>query len=264
MIGLKQQEDSARAGMPGSWREKQALRKLEDVRASLLDTLDEILNKRGGEIASARTDFEKAAIDAGLDLELAAISGRVHGLFDLQVSLRASESDMDPVTARRQRALEMLYRGSHDVSVDAMTQLQKVESQIEAFERVVETIVRRSEGAFGPTEHALLVRFLERRGWDPNQAEVRPRILSAAGILAAEMGYVDANDIPTLPTSISLDADKVADVVESMREILTEMGRPPPTIASPIGTKGPESDVSRVKSKLDAADALLRKLGRGE
>jgi hypothetical protein len=265
MIKLKQQENQAQSTLPGSWREKQALRHLEDVRPQLLDKLDVILEKRGGDIATARVDFENAALDAELDLELAAISGRVHGLFDLQVSLRASESEMDPVTARRQRALEILYRGTHDATPEAMGILGKMETQIEAFERVVETIVRRSEGAFGPPEHALLVRFLERRGWDANQSEVRPRLLAAAGILAAEMGYVDAADIPTLPTAISLDTEKVSQVVDSMREILADMGRPPPTQESAIESK---SDIvstdSRVKAKLDAADALLKKLNLGE
>ena len=263
MIALKHQEDSARSTLPGSWREKQALRHLEDVRPKLLDDLDIILEKRGGDIAAARVDFEKSALELKLDLELAAISGRVHGLFDLQVSLRASESEMDPVTSRRQRALEMLYRGTRDSSKEAIEQLNKVEVQIEAFERVVETIVRRSEGAFGPTEHALLIRFLERRGWDANQTEVRPRLLAAAGILAAEMGYLDVADIPSLPTTISLDNEKVSEVLESMREVLTEMGRTPPTVESTIEDKEEHSD-ARVKAKLDAADALLRKLNHSD
>ena len=263
MIALKHQEDSARSTLPGSWREKQALRHLEDVRPKLLDDLDIILEKRGGDIAAARVDFEKSALELKLDLELAAISGRVHGLFDLQVSLRASESEMDPVTSRRQRALEMLYRGTRDSSKEAIEQLNKVEVQIEAFERVVETIVRRSEGAFGPTEHALLIRFLERRGWDANQTEVRPRLLAAAGILAAEMGYLDVADIPSLPTTISLDNEKVSEVLESMREVLTEMGRTPPTVESAIEEKDEHSD-ARVKAKLDAADALLRKLNHSD
>ena len=265
MIKLKQQEDQAKSTLPGSWREKQALRHLENVRPQLLDKLDIILENRGGDIAAARVEFENLALDAELDLELAAISGRIHGLFDLQVSLRASESEMDPVTARRQRALDILYRGSHDASPEAIDQLGKVETQMEAFERVVETIVRRSEGAFGPPEHALLIRFLERRGWNANQTEVRPRLLAAAGILAAEMGYVSIEDIPSLPTVISLDNEKVSEVVDSMRDILSEMGREPPTIDSVVeNTPDDESTGNRVKAKLDAADALLRKLNRGE
>ena len=207
--------------------------------------------------------LESPAIEMGLDRELAAISGRVHRLFDLQVSLRASEQEMDPVTARRQRALDILYRGTHDATPEAMRHLGKIETQLEAFERVVETIVRRSDGAFGPTEHALLVRFLERRGWDANHPEVRPRMLAAAGILAAEMGYVSPEDIPALPTSLSLDPDKVADVVEAMREVLADMGRIPPSIDDAGGSESAETDASRVRDKLDAADSLLRRLNRG-
>ena len=86
----------------------------------------------------------------------------MHGLFDLQLSLGGWENT-DPVTARRQRAMEVLYRGSQDLSGDAMRTLQGFEEQIENFGNC-RTLVRRAEGQFGPVEHALLVRFLERRG----------------------------------------------------------------------------------------------------
>ena len=50
-----------------------------------------------------------------------------------------------------------------------------------------------------------------------------------------------------------------------MRDILSEMGREPPTIDSVVeSTPDDESTGNRVKAKLDAADALLRKLNRGE
>jgi len=264
MIKLKHQEDAARSALPGSWREKQALRGLEEARPELLDILDSILERHKGDVAGSRMAFELAAGEMGLDLELAAISGRVHGLFDLQVSLLASEQEMDPVTARRQRALDILYRGTHDATPEAMGHLSKIETQMEAFERVVETIVRRSDGAFGPAEHALMVRFLERRGWDANHPEVRPRMLAAAGILAAEMGYIAANEIPALPTALSLDPEKVSDVVEAMREVLADMGRTPTSVED-VEREGEskEAEASRVRDKLDAADSLLRRLNRG-
>ena len=79
------------------------------------------------------------------------------------------------------------------------------------------------------------------------------------------MGYVDAADIPVLPTAISLDTEKVSEVVDSMREILADMGRAPPTVESALESAADEEGAdSRVKAKLDAADALLRKLNRGE
>jgi hypothetical protein len=271
MAQRRDQESDATGQAPGSWRERKALRRLEECRQGLLDTLDGILESDGDDIALARVRFESAAADAGLDLELPSISGRVHGLFDLQISLLEGQKNLDPVSARRQRALEVLYRGSQDLSGDAMRTLQRFEDQIENFERIVETLVRRAEGRFGPVEHALLVRFLERRGWDIGHPEVRPRALSAAGVLAAAMGYIDETEVPGLPTSISLDPDKVSDVVESLRGLLTDMGRTPPTVDSVAHGVPPAeaaqaeevSNIGRVRNKLDQADDILGRLSRG-
>ena len=260
MVSLRSEEEATSGSQPGSWRERGALNDLEGARAGLLDTLDVILDRAGGDIARARMEFELAAVEAGLDLDLPAISGRIHGLFDLQVSLKASEHEMDPVTARRQRALEQLYRGGTNITPEAIAVLERIENQMEAFERVVETIIRRADGAFTPVEHALLVRFLERRGWNSDHPEVRPRLLAAAGVLAAEMGYIDPEDIPALPTSLSLDSDQVSGVVESMREVLRDMGREPPSLASVSEPVGEQSDIDRVKDKLDSADEMLRRL----
>ncbi len=271
MANRRDAESDASAQVPGSWRERKALRRLEECRPSLLDNLESILDSDGGDIALARVRFETAAAEAGLDLDLPGISGRVHGLFDLQLSLREAEEDVDPVTARRQRALEVLYRGTQDVSSDAIRTLQRFEEQMENFERIVETLVRRAEGQFGPVEHALLVRFLERRGWDVGHPEVRPRAIAAAGVLAAAMGYIDSEDVPGLPTSISLDPDKVSDVVDSLRDLLVDMGRSPPTedsVAHGVSADDAEqaaeaSSIGRVRGKLDQADELLGRLARG-
>ena len=260
MVSLRSEEEATSGAQPGSWRERGALNDLEGARAGLLDTLDVILDRAGGDIARARMEFELSAAEAGLDLDLPAISGRIHGLFDLQVSLKASEHEMDPVTARRQRALEQLYRGGTNITPEAIAVLERIENQMEAFERVVETIIRRADGAFTPVEHALLVRFLERRGWNSGHPEVRPRLLAAAGVLAAEMGYINPEDIPALPTSLSLDSDLVSGVVESMREVLRDMGRDPPSLASVSEPLGEQSDIDRVKDKLDSADEMLRRL----
>jgi hypothetical protein len=271
MAERRDEETKASGQAAGSWRERKALRALERCRPALLDALDTILNVDGDDIARARVRFEAEASAAGLDLDLPAISGRVHGLFDLQVSLALAEEEIDPVTARRQRAMEVLYRGTQDISADAMATLQRFEQQMENFERIVETLIRRAEGRFGPVEHALLVRFLERRGWDVGHPGVRPRVISAAGVLAAAMGYIEAEDVPGLPTSISLDPDKVSDVVDNLRELLTDLGRAAPTEASvahgvpaEVAEQAEEiSSLGRVRSKLDEADALLSRLAKG-
>ena len=271
MANRRDAESDASSQAPGSWRERKALRMLEECRSGLLDQLEAILDSDSDDLALARVRFESAAAESGLDLELPGISGRVHGLFDLQVSLREAEEDIDPVTARRQRAMEVLYRGTQDVSSDAMRTLQKFEEQMENFERIVETLVRRAEGQFGPVEHALLVRFLERRGWDVGHPEVRSRAIAAAGVLAAAMGYINPEDIPGLPSSISLDPDKVSDVVDSLRGLLVDMGRSAPTadtvahgISADDAKQAAEtSNIGRVRGKLDQADELLSRLSRG-
>ena len=99
MANRRDAESDASAQVPGSWRERKALRRLEECRPGLLDTLESILDSDGDDIALARVRFETAAAEAGRDLDLPGISGRIHGLFDLQLSLRESEEDVDPYTA---------------------------------------------------------------------------------------------------------------------------------------------------------------------
>ena len=86
MAQRKEKEHEAQSLLPGSWRERQAIRRFEEERGGLLDSLEEILLASRGDIPSSRMAFENFAKDTGLDMELPAISGRVHGLFDLQIS----------------------------------------------------------------------------------------------------------------------------------------------------------------------------------
>ena len=157
------------------------------------------------------------------------------------------------MTARRQRAMEVLYRGSQDISGDAMRTLQRFEEQIENFERIVETLVRRAEGQFGPVEHALLVRFLERRGWDRiGHPEVRPRAIAAAGVLAAAMGYIDPEEVPGLPTSNFLDPTRYQ-MWSNHCVVLLDMGlvRPHKTVCTrTFGRRFLEEDAGQAEDDL--------------
>ncbi|MCH2637358.1 MAG: hypothetical protein MKZ56_03205 [Candidatus Thalassarchaeum sp.] len=77
--------------------------------------------------------------------------------------------------------------------------------------------------------------------------------------------------MPGLPTSISLDPDKVSDVVDSLRDLLVDMGRSAPTedsVAHGVSADDAEqaveaSSIGRVRGKLDQADELLSRLSRG-
>ena len=85
------------------------------------------------------------------------------------------------------------------------------------------------------------------------------------------MGYINSEDIPGLPSSISLDPDKVSDVVDSLRGLLVDMGRSAPTadtvahgISADDAKQAAEtSNIGRVRGKLDQADELLSRLSRG-
>jgi len=262
MAQRKEKEHEAQSLLPGSWRERQAIRRFEEERGGLLDSLEEILLTSRGDIPSARMAFENFARDAGLDLELPAISGRVHGLFDLQISLNDMEMDIDPVAARRDRAIRLLLRRVDEIDNVAKSTLERMEQQIEALERIVETVIRRNEGKFTSLEHSLMIRFLERRGWDANHPEVRPRLIAAAGVLAVEMGYISEAEMPTLPGQIALDPERVSDVVDTLNDVLESFGKKPARSVEELNEIDVEDidEMESARRTLDSADAILDRL----
>ena len=262
MAQRKEREHQAQSLLPGSWRERQAIRRFEEQRGILLDSLEEILMTSRSDIPSARMSFENFAKDSGLDLELPAISGRVHGLFDLQISLNDMEMDVDPVAARRDRAIRLLLRRVDEIDDVAKTTLERMEHQIEALERIVETVIRRNEGKFTSLEHSLMIRFLERRGWDANHPEVRPRLIAAAGVLAVEMGYISEAEMPTLPGQIALDPERVSDVVNTLNDVLESFGKKPARSLEDLNETDVEDidEMESARRTLDSADAILDRL----
>ena len=262
MAQRKEKEHVAQSMLPGSWRERQAIRRFEEKRGELLDSLEDILTASRGDIPSARMAFENFARDTGLDLELPAISGRVHGLFDLQISLNDMEMDIDPVAARRDRAIRLLLRRVDGIDDVAKSTLERMERQIEALERIVETVIRRNDGKFTSLEHSLMIRFLERRGWDVNHPEVRPRLIAAAGVLAVEMGYISETEMPTLPGQIALDPERVSDVVDTLNDVLESFGKRPARNVEELSEIDQEviDEVESARRTLDSADAILDRL----
>ncbi len=262
MAQRKEKEHEAQSLLPGSWRERQAIRRFEEERGGLLDSLEEILLASRGDIPSSRMAFENFAKDTGLDIELPAISGRVHGLFDLQISLNDMEMDVDPVAARRDRAIRLLLRRVDEIDNVAKSTLERMEQQIEALERIVETVIRRNDGKFTSLEHSLMIRFLERRGWDANHPEVRPRLIAAAGVLAVEMGYISEAEMPTLPGQIALDPERVSDVVDTLNDVLESFGKKPARSVEELNEIDVDDidEMESARRTLDSADAILDRL----
>ena len=51
---------------------------------------------------------------------------------------------------------------------------------------------------FGESQQALVIRFLDKKGYDVNNAELRPRVVAAAGVIGAELGHISPSEIPRL------------------------------------------------------------------
>ena len=254
---------------PGSWREREALRKFEKVRAKLVDGLETILEAAGEDQVQARMAFERLAREHDLDLRMASISGRLHGLFDLHVSLAAQAASVDPKAARRERLIRVLQHGAVHFSNSSQKTLDRLERNIAAFEQVVESILRKHEGDYGPSSQALLVRFLESRGYVVNTPELRPRVVACGGIVGVELGFLSPKDVPPLPSGVSLSETEIDAVVAELRTVVrqfkqvdafdeTEEAKEELQIGESVADAN--EDLIRARSKLGHADTLLEKL----
>ena len=54
---------------------------------------------------------------------------------------------------------------------------------MDGFEQLVETILEKSDSNYGEAEQALIVRFLEKKGYEINTPDLRPRVVAAAGVV---------------------------------------------------------------------------------
>ena len=205
---------------PSTWREREALRHLEQLRPILISHLDEILSRHGSNLVSARMNFEQVASDLGLDLVPTAVSGRIHGLFDIHVSLNEDKISEDPNSARRERLLKVLQHASNRLSDKSKYNLDRLEANIYAFEQLVEAILKKDEGNFGPTQQALLIRFLQNRGYKVNTHELRPRVLAAAGVIAVELGYITEEEMPRLPAGLQFDSSGGSALVHELKSVV--------------------------------------------
>jgi hypothetical protein len=266
---LVEEERAAYHVGPGSWREREALRKFEKVRPRLVEGLETILEAAGEDHVQARMAFERLAREYDLDLRMASISGRLHGLFDLHVSLAAQAASVDPKAARRERLIKVLQHGAVHLSNSSQKTLDRLERNIAAFEQVVESILRKHEGEYGPGSQALLVRFLESRGYVVNTPELRPRVVACGGIVGVELGFLSPKDVPPLPTGVSLSETEIDAVVAELRTVVrqfksvdaydeTEEAKEELQIGESVSDAN--DDLVRARSKMGHADSLLEKL----
>lgn len=163
----------------------------------------------------------------------------------------------DPRTKRREKALAILNHNSVELPESGRNTLLRIEKNIEGFEQVIDVILRRNPGRFDEDQQILLIRFLEQRGYEANQEEIRPRILGAAGMLAVDMGHISADKIPTIgPDNLVAEA-QVDSVVAEMRRIINDIQE-----ERGISIKEEEKDPTVPKHHLEKIDVMRNKLNK--
>ena len=259
-------EKDAINSMPNSWSEREAIRQFENARASLRDQLSNTIDLHEGDLVKARMAFEEIAKSMGLDLRIPSISGRIHALFDLHVDLSEAEGLQDPNIARRNRVLKILHHGAVHLSPEERRVIDRLERNITAFEQLVETVMESSEGDFSEAQQALIVRFLESRGYDVNTPDLRPKILASAGIIGAELGYISPAEIPKIAPGVALSDNEVDSIIIELKTLANTF-KPSKTnntaedlIAEDEELSDAGERLKSAKEKIDHIDDILARL----
>ena len=261
-----QTEKSALHSTPNSWSEREALRTFESARNSLRGQLADTLAAHPGDLVKARMAFEEVGRSLGLDMRIPSISGRLHALFDLHVDIGESQALQDPAIARRNRVLRILQHGTVHLQASECRTLDRIERNIVAFEELVETVLESSEGTFSEAQQALVIRFLESRGYEVNTATIRPRILACAGIIGSELGFISPSEIPRIAPGIIISDTQVDAIVVEL-QALADAFKPKKEIVA----KKPEQELAEsvanaadhltdVRAKIDRVDNILERL----
>ena len=264
------EEKSAISSAPNSWLEREALRKYENVRSHLREEIHQLLSNAKGNIVEARMRFEEKSREMGLDMRIPSISGRVHALFDLQLSLNEEYEMSNPTISRKVRVLKVLQHGAVHLHHKTRLTLDRLERSYDSFEQLVEAILEKSEGDFSESQQSLLIRFLEKKGFEVNVSEVRPRVLAAAGVIGTELGFISPSQIPKLAPGIVLDDAGIESVITELQALAQKFKTSnQPTEAEPEmemaeSVSEAHNRVATMRNKIDNIDNILAKLYQQE
>ena len=259
-----QNESKAATAMPQSWSEREALRRFEEVRSTLRDRLENILALHASDVVKARMAFEQEGRELELDLRVPSVSGRLHALFDLHIEIAESQALHDPVVRRRQRMMRILHRGAVHMPESERMTIERLERNISSFEELVQTILESGEEGFDEAQQALVIRFLESKGYDVNTSTLRPRILACAGILGAELGYLSPSEIPRIAPGVLVTETEVDAIVTELKSLAAsfkpseEQAPEEETVAESVADAS--DSLARVRGKIDRVDELLNRL----
>ena len=259
-------EKDAMHKMPNSWREREALRHFEEARELLRDALPELIRTHEGNMVKARMAFEQKATELYLDMSWPSVSGRIHALFDLQVSLDEEIAASDPRTARRTRVARLLQHGAIHLQPNERRTLDRLERNIDGFEQLVEAVLKKAGGNYGDSEQTLVIRFLEKKGYEVNNAELRPRVVAAAGVVGAELGHISPSEIPRIAPGIKVSDTEVDSIISDLKRLAQqfrtnddeEMVDADLELAESVADASDR--VNSLRTKIDGVDELLSRL----
>ena len=249
-----QNESNAAIALPQSWSEREALRRFEEVRSTLRDRLENILALHASDVVKARMAFEEEGRELNLDLRVPSVSGRLHALFDLHIEIAESQALHDPVVKRRERMMRILHRGAVHMPENERMTIERLERNIASFEELVQTVLESGEDGFNEAQQALVIRFLESKGYEVNTAQLRPRVLACAGILGAELGYLSPSEIPRIAPGVLVTETEVDAIVTELKSLAASF--------KPVSNEVHEEEAEVAESVADASDSLARVRGK--
>ena len=259
------QEDQRISSRPDSWAEREALRTFEGIRGLLRDQLENILALHGNDIVKARVEFEQLGREHGLDLRVPGVSGRLHALFDLHLELAETQAMHDPTIQRRNRILKILHQGAVHFPEEERQTISRLERNIESFEELVQTVMDSIDDGFHENHQALIIRFLEKKGYEVNTANLRPRILASAGIIGAELGYISPSEIPRIAPGIVVTETEVDSIVNELKALAAKFKQndgkeiePEQEVAEAVSSA--YQHVEQARNRLSKIDDILHRL----
>ena len=169
-------------------------------------------------------------------------------MFDLQISLDEEIAASNPKNARRTRVIRLLQHGAIHLTTNERRTLDRLERNIEGFEQLVETILDKSEGVYGDSQQTLVIRFLEKKGYDVNNAELRPRVVAAAGVIGAELGHISPSEIPRLAPGIKVSDTEVDSIITDLKRLAHQFKN--------VEQEEQDEEIELAESVADAADRV--------
>jgi hypothetical protein len=161
--------------------------------------------------------------------------------------------------------MRILHHGAVHLQESERSTIARLERSIGSFEELVQTVLESSEHGFEEPQQALVIRFLESKGYEVNTVDLRPRILACAGIIGAELGYLSPSDIPRIAPGVLVSETEVDAIVTELKA-LAQSFKTSDELTSPEEEEVAESvieaseNITRVRGKIDRVDELLNRL----